>query len=115
MRRSQRVHLRTGVVVYGQSADGNLYQEETFTVTVNANGALVLIGAAVQLQEKILMVCKQTMMQAECTVVWLGDKNEGKREVGVGFAEAQPRFWGINFPPDDWDPSMRKLPTGRPR
>ena len=110
MRRSQRVYLRTAVAIYGQGPTGNLYQEDTHTVIVNSHGALVLIAADVKLDEKLLVVCQQTLQESECSVVWIGELKESKREVGIGFLAPNPRFWGLTFPPDDWDPAKRKLP-----
>jgi hypothetical protein len=37
--------------------------------------------------------------------------NEDKTEVGLEFSEPVPRFWRITFPPEDWNPADRKLPT----
>ncbi len=113
-RRSQRVFFRAAVVVYGQRPDGNIFSENTHTVIVSANGALVLLAAAdVKLKERLLVMNQQTMQEVECFVASFGELQEGRREVGIGFVEPAPRFWGLSFPPEDWDPATRKKPTGK--
>ena len=43
-RRSQRVMLKVSVVVLAHGADNKRVSEETRTVTVNAHGAMILLG-----------------------------------------------------------------------
>jgi len=112
-RRSQRVFFRASVIVYGQHPDGGIYSENTHTVIVSAHGAMVMIAAEVQSKERLLLINQQTTQEVECYVASLGELKEGKREVGIGFVEPNPRFWGMNFPPEDWDPALRKKPTGK--
>jgi len=38
----------------------------------------------------------------ECRVVRVQEKPQGKSEVGVEFLRADAKFWGLEFPPDDW-------------
>jgi hypothetical protein len=38
----------------------------------------------------------------ECRVVRIQERHEGKSEVGVEFLQADAKFWGLEFPPDDW-------------
>jgi hypothetical protein len=55
----------------------------------------------------------QTMEELVCRVVHLGPDHPGKREVGIEFELASPRFWRIAFPPSDWTPRSpdAKAPT----
>ena len=46
-RRSQRVMLKVSVVVLAHGADNKRVSEETRTVTVNAHGAMILLGMKV--------------------------------------------------------------------
>jgi hypothetical protein len=48
-RRSERVLLDVPVVVRGESIDQIAFEEETFTVTVNAHGALLMLASPVGL------------------------------------------------------------------
>ncbi|MGD0403960.1 MAG: PilZ domain-containing protein [Candidatus Acidiferrales bacterium] len=105
-RRTQRV--RIGMSVEIRSNEGELFQEKTKTITVNANGCLVLLAAKVKRGQKLFISNPQTQEELACTVTFQGDYNSGKSEVGLEFSEAAPKFWRIAFPPNDWDPNERK-------
>lgn len=113
-RRTQRVHIAMPIIVRSHEAKPP-FEETTQTVSVNANGCLLRLQAAVVRTQKLLLVNPRTTEELPCTVMFLGKKDGGKTEVGIEFAEASPLFWRISFPPDDWDPSERKKPmTARP-
>jgi len=113
-RRTQRVHIAMPIIVRCRDAKPP-FEENTHTVSVNANGCLLRLQAPVARTQKLLLVNPRTTEELPCTVMFLGKKNDGKTEVGIEFAEASPLFWRISFPPDDWDPSERKKPvTARP-
>lgn len=110
MRRSQRVNISVPVLIYGNGKDGQPFQEETHSLVVNAHGGLILLSAPVVLEQKLLLMNPKNMEEVRARVAYVGRLEKGKREVGVGFIEPSPRFWHIHFPPEDWDPSERKLP-----
>ena len=60
--------------------------------------------------QALLLVNSKSGEEMACTVVTVGDAVDGKSQVGIGFGQASPRFWGLMFPPEDWDPSERKRP-----
>jgi hypothetical protein len=39
-----------------------------------------------------------------CTVMDINPGQIGVPEVGVEFAQPNPRFWRVSFPPVDWSP-----------
>jgi hypothetical protein len=90
----------------------------TTTLIVNATGALVYLATAVSEGQKLQMVNSITGEQILCTVANITERAEvkAKWEVGIAFTEQKPRFWGISFPPDDWDSAKRKRsePSIRP-
>lgn len=108
-RRSHRVFISMPVLVRGKHA-GQPFEEETQTVSVSAHGGLIRIAAKVARGQAISIVNAKTAEELPCTVTSLGQKENGKTEVGVEFNEASPLFWRIAFPPEDWDPSERKRP-----
>jgi hypothetical protein len=81
----------------------------------NAHGGLILLAAPVVLGQKLLLTNPKNMLEVQAKVAYLGRTENGKQEVGVGFLEPAPRFWHIHFPPEDWDPSKRKLPSSSTR
>jgi len=101
-RRSQRVMLKVSVVVLAQGADNKRVSEETRTVTVNAHGAMILLGLKVSIGQLLTLRNSRTGEEASCRVVYLSPHQSEKREVGVDFMKPSPRFWRISFPPSDW-------------
>ena len=87
--------------------------EETHTLIVNAHGALIQLALTVEIGQLLGIKNVQTLEQLVCRVVNLGPDQPGKREVGIEFELASPRFWRIAFPPSDWTPRSpdAKAPT----
>jgi hypothetical protein len=108
-RRSHRVYISMPVVVRGKHA-GQTFEEETQTISVSAHGGLLRVAAKLLRGQTVSIVNAKTAEELPCTVTSLGQKENGKTEVGVEFTEASPLFWRIAFPPEDWDPSERKRP-----
>src|SRR5579863_7829076 len=108
--RTTRVHLAIPVFVYGTRDSGAPFKEITQTIAVNVNGCLVTMETPVVKDQPLLITNMKTNEEIACTVVTLGNIVVGKTEVGLRFAQPSPRFWGIGFPPEDWDPADRKRP-----
>jgi len=108
--RTTRVHIAISVFVYGNNEDGQPFKEITQTMVVNANGCLAEMATRVVRDQPLLLTNLKTNEEIACTVVTLGNIVNGKTEVGLRFAQPSPRFWGIGFPPEDWDPASRKRP-----
>ncbi|MGD0957006.1 MAG: PilZ domain-containing protein [Candidatus Acidiferrales bacterium] len=109
-RRSHRVNITMPILVRGK-VDGQNFQEQTATVSVNAHGGMIRLVAKVVRTQHISLINPKTTEEMPCTVTFLGQKENGKTEVGVEFVEPSPLFWRIAFPPEDWDPSERKRPV----
>jgi hypothetical protein len=101
-RRSQPVMLKVAVVVLTQGADNRLISEVTRTVTVNAHGAMILLGMNVSIGQLLTLRHSGTGEEASCRVVYLSPHQAEKREVGIDFIKPSPGFWRISFPPPDW-------------
>jgi len=101
-RRSQRVMLKVSVVVLAHGADNKRVSEETRTVTVNAHGAMILLGMKVSIGQILMLRHSGTGEEVSCRVVYLSPHQPEKREVGVDFMKPSPGFWRISFPPPDW-------------
>jgi hypothetical protein len=112
-RRSHRVNISMPVLVRGMR--GKLpFEEEAQTISVSAHGCMIRVATPLARDQEIAIVNTKTAEELPCTVTFLGQKDNGKTEIGVEFAEASPLFWRIAFPPVDWDPSERKR-SGGPR
>lgn len=101
-RRSERVLIDMSVLVRGKSASQLDFQEETFTVTVSAHGALLMLAARVALGQELVVVNPQNSDQREGRVAYLGAAHAGLAQVAVEFYKPAPEFWPIYPPPSDW-------------
>jgi len=97
-----RVLLSIPIEVTGQNADGNDFKEDTRTLVVNAHGALIALAAAVAAGQNINLTNRTTRDSRECRIVYLGNANAGKMQMGIEFVEPSATFWRVDFPPDDW-------------
>jgi hypothetical protein len=114
--RSSRVVIDIPVRVLLTREKGAPLEEVTKTVLVNARGALITLRESVAAGERLRIFNVRTNAAIECTVasVRASAKNKGIVEVGVAFDEPRPRFWGLSFPPDDWQLVDRKRPADSP-
>ncbi len=103
-RRSQRVLMQVGIVVCGADTMNRKFEEETETLSINAHGALILLGAKVAGGTKVVVKHKRTNEEQECSVVFQGSMRGGKTEIGIEFSTPRPTFWRVAFPPEDWTP-----------
>jgi len=106
-RRTQRVRIAMSVLVRAKSGNKS-FEEETQTISVNAHGCVMRLAARVERGQEVSLVNAKTAEELPCTVIFIGQQDRGKTEIGVEFAEPSPLFWRIAFPPVDWDPSERK-------
>lgn len=113
-RRSQRVHIHIPVLVYG-NWKGEPFREETQTEVVNAHGARIVLATPVEKGQRLYLTHAGRHEELICRVVYIGAVEEGKTRIGIEFEQPAPRFWQIAFPPEDWDPSERKLPQAHPQ
>ena len=114
LRRTQRVHIQMSVIVRG-SSQNKLFEEETKTTTVNAQGCLVSLVAPVARGQQVSIVNPKTAEELLCNVVYISDNKASGTEVGLEFTEPSPLFWRIGFPPEDWvDSSERKRQHNAP-
>jgi hypothetical protein len=101
-RRSMRVLLSVPIRVKGKTAANQDFTEDTRTLVVNAHGALISLAAQVKAGQTISVGNNTTQQTLECRVVHIGATQGGKTQLGIEFAKPSPKFWQIDFPPDDW-------------
>jgi len=101
-RRSMRVLLSVPIQVRGKNAENQDFTEETRTLVVNAHGALISLSAQVVVNQKVFVSNSATHQAQECRVVYFGNMQAGKAQMGVEFLTPSPAFWQIDFPPEDW-------------
>ncbi|MGB9245356.1 MAG: hypothetical protein WCC03_18565 [Candidatus Acidiferrales bacterium] len=92
-RRSKRVKARIPVVVRFQTSDKHPISEKTHTITVNDHGALILLAAAVEINQIIHLEKLDSMEELLGRVTSLGPSFMGKTQVAVEFIMPTPGFW----------------------
>jgi hypothetical protein len=97
-RRSERVLVDLPVLIRGLVADNDSFQEETFTVTVNAHGALLMLAAKVALGQTVTLVNLRNSAERVCHIAYTGRAHAGLAQVGVEFSEPAPGFWPVKAP-----------------
>ena len=90
------------LVVSGEADGKKAFREDTFTLVVNAHGALVVLAAKVAMGQKLLVMNAKTLEQREGAVAYFGSPYAGLTNVGIEFAQPAPEFWPVGSPPDDW-------------
>lgn len=103
-RRSQRLFASVPITVHGLLDSKRSFEEQTETVVIQAQGALILLAARVASGQSLLVKNLRTQEEQECRVVHLGSGERGKTQVAVEFTQPKPDFWRVNFPPHDWKP-----------
>ncbi len=109
-RRSKRIHIAIPVIVCAKLPDRQI-EEPTTTVRVNAHGCLVYLNAQLQSGQEVILVNTASEERVTCTVSFLTRRDAQQTEVGLEFRQPSPFFWQMHFPPEDWNPDERKLPT----
>jgi hypothetical protein len=93
-RRSKRILHKTPVMVRFQDANKQSIAEKTNTIVVSDHGALILLAAAVKVQQVIRLENLDIGEELLCRVASLGPTLMGKTQVAVEFIIAKPGFWG---------------------
>jgi diguanylate cyclase (GGDEF)-like protein len=96
-RRSKRKLLDVSLLVRGQSTDSQPFQEETFTISVSAHGALVMLESKVTLGQILLVRNLLTNSEKSVRVASFGLPYGGIAQVGVEFQEEAAEFWVSNL------------------
>jgi hypothetical protein len=100
-RRSERVLADIPVVIRGQ-AGSRAFQEETFTVTISAHGALLMLETEVALGQKVVIINPKNSDEREARVAYKGAIHAGLAQVAVEFSRAAPEFWQMDPQPESW-------------
>jgi hypothetical protein len=101
-RRSQRVPAQLPVVVQGKSTDETPFVDPTRAIVLSAHGCLITLSVSVRSGEWVILRNVTTREGQDCRLVYLGEKQGGRTEVGLCFKAAAPQFWGLEHPPPDW-------------
>jgi len=84
-RRSPRLPVNVTLIVCGESADKQHFQEQVSTLSINAHGALVALSVHVTFGQRLLLMNPQTWNERAGRVARLGPLDAGRTQVGIEF------------------------------
>jgi hypothetical protein len=91
-RRSPRLRSDVTFLVFGESAERQLFREEVLTLSVSAHGALIALTTPVGLGQKLILVNPDTWNKREGRVIRLGALDGERTQVAIEFAQPDPEF-----------------------
>lgn len=97
-RRTLRVSLALPVIVHGQNEMGEKFCVRAMTYSVNQQGMLLSLEESVVPGQSLLIVNENTSRSAETRVAHVRRERDGKRLVGLEFANPDTNFWKMTFP-----------------
>jgi hypothetical protein len=100
-RRSQRVLLRTKMQIHVALA-GKLSTIEGMTLSVNPQGALVVLAKNLPPETRLVLEHATTKEKIACRIPRAAREMPEGFHVSIEFDSPAPAFWGITFPPEDW-------------
>ena len=98
-RRSERSPLALPITVRGVALDAKPFQEEAFTLSVSAHGALLALANTVTLGQALFLRNPQTQEEVGAWVTRFGNPRGGLAQVGVELVHPDPDFWFASPPP----------------
>lgn len=101
-RRSARVLLDVPVAIRGEAAGEQSFHEETFTVTVSAQGALVMLAAKASVGQRVALRKLTDGIEIQGRIAYVGTPHAGLTQVGIELDLPSPEFWPVSQPPTDW-------------
>jgi hypothetical protein len=101
-RRSERLFLDVSLIVRGESAKGKAFLEKTFTISVCAHGALMVMSTKVALGQTLFLKNSWTQKEMEGRVTRFGPLHGNQAQVGINFTQPTLTFWPAVFPPKSW-------------
>jgi hypothetical protein len=100
-RRSQRVLLRVRVNIY-VNLKGQQTTLEVRTLSVNPFGGMIISAENLAPQTRLVLENTVTQQRVACCVVRTAKEMPDGFHIPIQFDAPAPKFWMIDFPPDDW-------------
>lgn len=82
--------------------------EKVNTKIVSKHGAFLILDHRMLVGSEVNLRVPQANLEKNCKVAWVGAPlgEHGPYETGIEL-EATDKFWGVQFPPDDWEAPQR--------
>jgi uncharacterized protein YceH (UPF0502 family) len=98
-RRSQRFHHVMRLIIRGEFATKRTFWEDTFSISISAHGALLILATKVALGQMLVLMNPQNWDERHIRVARIGSFDGNAAQVGVEFAQPAPEFWPVGAPP----------------
>jgi hypothetical protein len=93
-RSSPRVPARIAVLVEGRDRTQKPFAEQTSTLLINHGGALIALGAELDLNDRVSIVNQRNGKIASCRVAWRSvSQLNGRWSYGIALTDAMDDFW----------------------
>jgi hypothetical protein len=113
-RRSSRIALSVPVEVSGMDASGAEFQERARTKIVSRHGACLELKHRLLVSSSLQLSIPNAKRNQTCRVVSVNSE-QAPYETGIELEQAE-NFWGVQFPPDDWEaPQQIQMQSDRRR
>ncbi len=89
-RATSRICVHIPLFIYGLGRDP--FFEETYTISINGTGGLILMASSVQPGQRIMVTNQGNDQTQECVVVSVGVQSAGSH-VAFKFPTPMPQFW----------------------
>ena len=91
-RATSRIDAHLPLFIYGSLLGGDPFYEETFTISINGTGGLILMASSVQPGQRIMVTNQGNDQTQECVVVSVAAQPAGSY-VAFKFPTPMPQFW----------------------
>jgi len=88
----------TGANTTGEDGSRHLFSEETTTVLVFKDGAVIRLSATVAVGQLIFLTNKKSNQEVVCQVLRQRSFKAGRNYVELQFTEERDDYWGVAFP-----------------
>lgn len=106
-RRTARAVVTIEVVATGLDETKHKFQFLTRTVSVSANGGVLLLDVPLPVGQKFHLMNEFNRKKAACRIVSVRMCREGKMHGAFELLCAEPNFWSMTFPPAGAKPIKR--------
>ncbi len=101
-RRTSRLQFRCRVRIRAINTQGNIFSEETETISISKFGAALRTSYPFIMGQVLSVHTLDRDHVGQFQVVWIGKAETPEAGmIGIEWVDAR-RFWGIEFPPEDW-------------
>jgi hypothetical protein len=91
-RATSRIHVHLPLFIHGCMLGGDPFYEETYTISINGTGGLIVMTNSVQQGQRIMVTNQGNDRAQECVVVSVAAQPAGTY-VAFKFPTPMPQFW----------------------